>query len=460
MRALCVCVLLSGCAAAPARPVVALPEQWSVQPAPHTAAGAPVLWDLFQCDELRALLTAAQHTPQAAAAEARIKQAEAAVRVARAPLFPDLGAAFEVTGQSDNGKNLGSISGGFLDLGLVASYQVDLWGQQAQRVTAAQARAELSRFERAGQSLTISAGVADLYFEVLSLRERVARAQQNLVASQRVLTVVEARARSGVAYEREVAQQRSLVAAESGALAQLNAAEGEARVALALALGRTSNALTVNAQSLDAVRDVVVDQVDLGVPQRLLEHRPDVARAEAELAGAHADVSAARAAFLPQLRLIGAAAMQSVFWSQWENGVGVVYSGTLSIAQPLFDGGQMRAERDQALARRAEVEANYRSAVLAAAADVERGLRAWQGARDQLQLQQTAVDEARRAFELIQVELEAGAGELLSVLDAQRTLFRAQDSLSQLRLLKLRAAVAVVRALGGGWSSPAFAGEG
>jgi outer membrane protein, multidrug efflux system len=453
--------LLLGCASAPARPEVPLPSHWSTQPAqpvrPH-AASAPELWALFQCPELRSLLTAAgkQH-PDAAAAEARVQQAEALSRVARAPLYPSLSAAFELVGQSDNGKNLGSIRGGFADLGVMAAYEVDIWGDQRRRVESADARTEISRFERASMQLSISVGVAELYFEVLSLRERLAAAQRNMTATQQVLAVVEARARSGVAYEREVSQQKALVAGEAAAVEQLAAAEAETRVTLALALGQPESQLTVAAQSLDAVADVSIDEVDLGVPERLLGHRPDVARAEAQLAGAHADVQAARASFLPSLRVVGSAAWQSVFLSQWENGSQLVYSGALSISQPLFDGGDLRGQRDAALARQAEVQAEYRSAVLSAAADVERGLRAWNGARKQLEQQRVVVDEARRAFELIQVEYQGGAGELLSVLDAQRTLFRAQDALSQLRLLKLRAAVSLVRALGGGWSAPVFA---
>jgi multidrug efflux system outer membrane protein len=452
--------LLAGCAGSPPSPRVIVAKRWTLAPASVTALRADdpnrdsrALWDRFGCAELRELLAdASHHSLDNASAAARSAQQEALLRVARAPLYPSLAVTADLTGQSDNGRNLRSIRGGFLDVGLVASYDVDVWGENRQRASASKARGDASRFERASTQLTVAAGVAATYFEILSLRERTARGKANLDATRRVLAVVEAKARAGAALAREVSQQTALVASEAILVEQLTVAEAEASISLALALGREPNEIAVRAESLDAVLDPSIGMVDIDLPERLLRRRPDVARAEAELAASHADVQAARAALLPQLRLVAAAGLQSVFLSNYDDGAALVYTGVASLNAPIFDGGALSGERDLAAARRAEAEADYRRVVIDAVAEVERALRSLDGLQKQYEQQRIVVDEARRAFELLEVEYKAGAEELLAVLDAQRTLFRAEDDFSQMRLAKLRTGVLLVKALGGGWS--------
>ncbi|MEY4582576.1 MAG: hypothetical protein RL701_7279 [Pseudomonadota bacterium] len=454
---------LSACAASPARPYVPLAEHWLFSP-PSAATTAPdaasavahaPLWERFQCPELQSLLAQAlSESYEQKASAARASQQAALARVARAPLYPALALELSLLAQSANSRSLGSVSGGFFDAGLRAAYDVDVWGKNKQHAWAEDLRTQASRYDLAATELNIASGVASTYFEILSLRERNLRAQQNLAATQRVLSVVEARARAGTALAREVAEQRALVATQSAYVELLAQAEAEALVTLAITAGREPGAVQVRAEGLDVVTDPTLTAADLAVPARLSERRPDVARAEAELRATHADVTAARAALWPQLNLAGSVAFQTGFLADVPeaNGNGLVYTGILSLSQPIFDAGALAGVRDAAAARRAEAEANYRRVVLQAVGEVDRALRALVGLQKRYDLQRQVIDEARRAFTLVEVEYQAGATDLLAVLDAQRALFRAEDDYGVVRLEKLRAEVALVTGLGGGWS--------
>lgn len=433
-------------------------EHWSVPPSTSSQAVSapahePPFWDRFQSDELRELQrVAAEASFDNASAAARAAQQAAVARVARAPWYPALSAQAGLTGQSENGNTLSSIAGAFVDVGLTLSYSPDLWGRTRGATDAADARSQASLFDRESIELAVAAAVAETYFEVLSLRDRIASGHDNLGAMRRILEVVESKHRAGTALVREVAQQKALVASEAARVAQLSQAEGDARVSLAVVSGRDPSALPVRGRSLDEVVDPTLSLADVDVPARLMTRRPDVARAEQQLVAADADVEAARAALLPQLNLVGTAAFQSIFLSEHYDGSGFVYTGQAQLIQPIFDGGERGNQRDAASARRAEAEAEYRRVVLIAVAEVERALRALGSLQEQSEQRRIVVDEARRALGLIEGEYQAGAAELLTVLDAQRTLLSAQDELSQVRLAKLRAAALLIKALGGGWS--------
>jgi outer membrane protein TolC len=125
-----------------------------------------------------------------------------------------------------------------------------------------------------------------------------------------------------------------------------------------------------------------------------------------------------------------------------------------SLLQPIFDGGRLRAQADVAASQERELVENYRKAVLAALADVESALAAGGRTADQELLQEKVVEQARVALRIAEIRYREGADDLLTVLDAQRTLFQAEDQLAQLRLSRLQASVGLFKALGGGWKMP------
>jgi NodT family efflux transporter outer membrane factor (OMF) lipoprotein len=199
------------------------------------------------------------------------------------------------------------------------------------------------------------------------------------------------------------------------------------------------------------VSAILVPSIAPGLPSALLVRRPDVASAEAQLAAANANVIVARAALLPSISLTGSAGLASDVLLNFLSAPTAVLAIGASLLQPIFNGGRLRAQVDVAASRERELVENYRKFILAALADVESALAAGGRSAEQEGLQEQVVVQARRSLQLAEVRYREGADDLLTVLDAQRTLFQAEDQRAQLRLARLQAAVSLYKALGGAW---------
>ena len=183
--------------------------------------------------------------------------------------------------------------------------------------------------------------------------------------------------------------------------------------------------------------------------------RPDLASAEAQLLTSNANLAAARAALLPSIQLTGSAGVASGALLGFLSGSTATAALAASVLQPIFDGGRLRGQVSLAESRERELVETYRKSILAAFADVESALAAATRLQQREALQVQIEARSRDALRLAEVRYREGADDLLSVLDAQRTLFDAQDQLAQVRLDRLDAAVALFKALGGGWQANA-----
>jgi multidrug efflux system outer membrane protein len=220
----------------------------------------------------------------------------------------------------------------------------------------------------------------------------------------------------------------------------------EALITLAALLGQPVQALPSPQQSFEQLQ---WPNIASGVPSDLLSRRPDIASAEARLAAAQADVSVARAAMLPKITLtaslgtgadLAADLMRTTF-----------YNLSSGLTAPIFNNGRLSAERDKAKARQDELLESYRGAIINGFADVEKALSSIRGLDEQRQWQSEELSQAQTAFDIAQSRYQAGAEDLLTVLQTQRTLYAAQDMNVQLRLSRLQASIALYKALGGGW---------
>jgi NodT family efflux transporter outer membrane factor (OMF) lipoprotein len=315
-------------------------------------------------------------------------------------------------------------------------------------VRAADWQLDASRFDQETVRLTLVAGVANGYFQLLSLRGRLAIARANLVLAERVLKVVDSRVRNGAVSPLDLARQQSAVLAQRASLVPLELQERQTLYALAILVGLVPEDF---AAAGDDVSGLAVPAVSPGLPATLLTRRPDLASAEAQLAGASANLDAARAAFLPSISLTGSAGLASNVLLNFLSAPTAALTLGASLLQPIFDGGRLRAQADGAASREREVAEAYRRAVLTALAEVESALAATSRSAAQEDLQGQVVAQARRALRLAEVRYREGADDLLALLDAQRTLFQAEDQLAQLRLARLQAALNLYKALGGGW---------
>lgn len=453
--------------AEPTRPDIKTPTAW-VAPQPIAADSWPSAewWHGIGSTELDGFMAEARtNNLDLAAASARIAQVEAQSRVTSSALWPQLslGADTGRRGPLDEGayRDENNVSPGTdlhtdsFGLSLSASYEVDFWGRNRANRDAALENLRASAFDRQTVVLTVTTEVASTYLSILSLRDQIAIADNNLANARDILSVVEARTNLGAVSPADLAQQRGVVAAQEAILAPLLQQERVALTNLAVLLGRNPQDIKVEARSLG---DLIVPPVSGGLPSELLQRRPDIAKAEADLAAADANVVAARAAFFPSLDLSTVLSLETATLSTLFGPAGAAYSVAGALAQPIFDGGRLIAEEDLAIARREELIANYRASILAGFSDVETAMGEVRSLADQVRLQQVQVEEAQKAFNIVSARYTAGAIDLIELLNAQRTLFDAQDRHGLLRLQQMQAAIALYRALGGGWVNQAPAG--
>ncbi len=290
--------------------------------------------------------------------------------------------------------------------------------------------------------------MASGYFQLLSLRGRLAIARDNLQIAERVLKVVDARVRNGAAGALDLARQQSAVLSLRASIPPLELQERQTLHALAILVGKPPQGFEAGGAGVGAL---AVPRVTPGLPVELLTRRPDLASAEALLAGANANVAAARADLLPNISLTGSAGLASNVLINFLNAPTAALALGASLLQPIFDGGRLRGQVSVAESRERELVENYRKSILAALADVEGALASGSRTAEQERLQVQVVEQARSALRIAEVRYREGADDLLTVLDAQRTLFQAEDQLAQVRLARLQASVALFKALGGGW---------
>ncbi|NNA25608.1 efflux transporter outer membrane subunit [Pseudomonas lundensis] len=454
---LSVCLLLGACSqnVAPDATAVVPPPSWQFAQERASLAVNQPWWQQFGSPELNRLIAQAQAgSYDLAAAVARVQQAQAGAVIAGAPLLPEVkfggsgnrekllrGNGYSQLDATDDNKAVD-----YFDANLTASYEVDFWGGKAAARDSAVQALRASEFDRATVELTLLSSVANRYVQTLAFDEQLRIARLNLANAQRVLKVVQTRHDAGSATALELAQQTSLVASQQRHVPLVEQQAREARISLAVLLGKPVQQLQLGATPFARLH---WPSIGSGVPSQLLSRRPDIASAEAKLAAAHADITVARAAMLPSLTLgaslgSGADRLSDVLRSPF-------YNLTAGLAAPIFNNGRLSAERDKAIARQQELLHTYRASIISAFADVEKALNSANGLDRQRQWQDEELKQAQQAFDIAQHRYAAGAEVLLTVLDTQRTLYQAQDQHVQLRLARLQTSIALYKALGGGW---------
>lgn len=459
MCVLGLCLLLNACAASlPAVDSgVAAPTAWQYAERDAAQLNNQRWWTQFGSPQLNRLIEQARRDSfDVAAAVARVRQAQAKAVIAGAPLLPEVkfnlstshqrllrgqgGPDLDATQSNDTVNSFGA--------NLSASYEVDFWGGRAAARDSALHSLRASASDQATVELTLLSNVADRYAQTLAARQREQIAELNLANARNVLELVQTRYDAGSATALELAQQQSLVASQQRQLPLIQQLAQESRITLAALLGQPVQALDLGTEPFQAL---TWPRIGPGVPSQLLSRRPDLAKAEAELAAAQADVRVARAAMLPAVTL------GATFGSDAGKAVEILrspyYTLTGGLVAPIFNNGRLTAERDKARARQDELLQTYRGAIINGFADVEKALSNITRLDQQRQWQTQELQAAQNALRIAESRYQAGAEDWLSVLDSQRTLYTAQDLNVQLRLSRLQASIALYKALGGGWES-------
>jgi NodT family efflux transporter outer membrane factor (OMF) lipoprotein len=427
------------------------------QPSDHRDRGT--WWMAFHEAQLDALESEAGDANQdLKAAFARLQQARAATRIARADLFPTLGVGASAT-RSRTSVNSPAFPPGAAPVGnnfsLEAdlSYEVDVWGRVRSAVASAKASQQASAADLATLNLAIHAEVAMDYFALRADDARQVILDETVEDYAQSLALTQNLYKGGAAAVADVAQAQAQLESARTQSADVRLQRSQDEHAIAVLLGRNAAAFRAEPNPLPA--DIAPPAIDPGLPSSLLERRPDVAAAERRVAAANAQIGVARAAYFPLFSLAASAGFDSTRASTWLNAPSRMWSVGPAGLLTVFDAGRHRAQSAQTWAVYDEHVANYRGIVLVAYQEVEDALAALRQLQLESVTQAAAVTATATALRQAQYRYKAGLVTYLEVAATQNTALQAQLAGLAIQQRRLNASVLLINALGGGYTAPA-----
>ncbi len=470
--------LIASCAVGPdykrpsfgTAPVYKEEEGWKPSE-PSDAMNRGPWWTIFHdqvLDQLEAKVDVSNENVKAAVAA--YDQAKALVDQARAGLWPTLsGSASRIRSQSGAGSftTLSTGAGGAstgstvitarsttttYSAGVTAGWTLDIWGQIRRTVESDKASAQASAAALAAARLSAQTTLATDYFELRAQDQLQKLLDDTVVAEQLSLKITESRYRFGVAAKADVVSaEAQLLSSQAQQInAKIQRALLEHAVAVLVGLQPAEFTVTPIAMRTD------VPTVPAGVPSALLERRPDVAEAERKMAAANAQIGVAKAAYFPSLTLSGSDQYTSSKWSHLISLPNRAWSLGPSLAETLFDAGARSAQVRQARAAYESNAASYRQTVLSGFEQVEDQIATLRILEQQAVVEESAVKAAREAEALTLNQYKAGTVPYSSVITAQTTRLAAEETALTVLSSRLQASVALIEALGGGWSAAAL----
>lgn len=448
-------LMLAACAATPPEaPVkIALPASYAQaqsgwEPAQAMAA-APrgTWWSVFDDPALADLeAQVAQHNQSLAAQLAAYEQAQAAVSQAQAAYYPAVTAGASANRARTAGT--GTV-GNSLSASLGASWEPDLWGKVRLQVQAGQATAAASAATLANTQLSLQSTLATSYLQLRTVDAQIVLAKNTVAAYQRALQITDNRYKAGVGTAADVAQARTQLLQAQTSLTDLGVTRVQLQNAIAVLVGKPPAEFSLPAAG--ALPEVPA--IPAGIPAQLLQRRPDLAAAQAQVAAANAQIGVAQTAWFPNLTLSAQGGSQAARIAELFSAPSLFWSIGPQLAATLFDGGLRRAQVQSSQAAYRQTVANYRQSVLTALQQVEDNLAAQRILAQEAQQQAEVVQAAEVSLRLAENQYKAGTAPYLNVLTAQTTATSARNA--QLTLLNRRygASVALIQALGGGWGA-------
>ncbi|MBI3052691.1 MAG: efflux transporter outer membrane subunit [Betaproteobacteria bacterium] len=450
--------LLGACAAGPkyVRPSVATPAaykeagDWKVaQPQDTVKRGK--WWEIFRDAQLDALAGQIDISNQnVRIAEARFRQARALVQSARAGLFPGVTGGGSVTRSgSPSGATRSSGPATTYDVSIDAGWEVDLWGRVRNTVESNVASAEASASDLEAVRLSAQAELALDYFQLRVLDGQRQLLQNSVAAFQKSLDLTRNRYAAGVAGKVDVVQAETQLKSTQAQAIDIGVQRAQLEHAIAILIGRPPAEFALAPIPLN----LAMPAIPLSLPSELLERRPDIAAAERRVAAANAQVGVAKSAFFPALTLSASAGFQSSSFAQWLTLPSRFWAVGPAIAQSIFDAGLRRALTAQAIAVYDANVAAYRQTVLSGFQEVEDNLAALHTLEQEARVQADAVEASRQAVELTLNQYKAGTVNYLNVVAVQTAQLTNERTATSILGRRLTAAVTLVKALGGGWST-------
>jgi len=469
---LAVASLLTGCAVGPdyVRPNNALPgkhleQSLDVAVAPEGATSQKFVvdrdipaqwWELFHSPALNELIEASlKNNPDLQAAQAALRVAQENVAAQRGAYYPTVGAEFDPTRQhiatalASPASSNASIYN-LYTAQLSVSYTPDVFGLNRRQVESLEAQADMQEYQLKATYLTLTSNLVNAAINEASLRAQLVALQNVLDSQTKVLDVVRRQVQLGQLGQLDLAVQETAVANAISAVAPIQKQLAQQRNQIKALAGRYPDDSSLPQFELASLQ--LPGEIPLTLPSTLVDHRPDVLAAEAQLHSASADIGVAIANRLPNITLgvnsYGSAAYtlgnlfksESTFWNL-----------AASVTQPIFDGGTLKHRQDAAQATFDQAKAQYRSTVISAFQNVADSLQAIQSDAVALYAAKNAEIAARKTLDISQKQLALGDISPIAMLSIEQNYQQASQAYVQAEAARYTDTVALFQSLGGGW---------
>ncbi|HLZ55031.1 MAG TPA: efflux transporter outer membrane subunit [Verrucomicrobiae bacterium] len=467
-------VFASGCADVPSvgpdyhQPAVSTPARWGEPLTGGETSGRAAVadwWKNFHDPELDSLIArAVQSNLDLKIAQARVREARAEYGIAVGNLWPtvDASGSYARQRQSKNQPVLSSLpmppgvpfENNVYQAGFDASWEIDVFGGKRRAVESAKAQVAAAQFGEGDVLVTLLGDVARNYVEARGYQRQLEIARENIRAQEQTLALTQNRFTNGLANNLDVQQATALLATTRANLPTLETALHASIHRLGVLLGQPPEVLQTEFSSVAPI-PAAPPIVPVGLPSELLLRRPDVQLAERQLAAATANIGVAKADLFPKFYLTGVAGFQGVSADEWFTGDSKFWSVGPAVQWRIFDAGRIRANIKVQNARQEQALAAYEQTALSAFEDVENALTAYAKEQVRRRSLEDAVKSSHESLRLANQLYANGLANFINVLDAERSLYQAQDALVQSDRTVSTDVIALYKSLGGGWETQA-----
>jgi multidrug efflux system outer membrane protein len=423
--------------------------QAAAQPATESF-GDQKWWDVFQDKQLQDLIrTALQQNYDVRIAATRILQAQAQLGITRADQFPTLsGGASAVNERNPETKIFRQFDTSANEVDLSLAWELDFWGKYRRATESARAILLANQWAQEAVVSTLVSDVATAYFQLRSLDLQLEISRRTLASREGSLQLTQTLANGGATSLLDVRQAEQLVDTAAETIPDLERRIEQQENFISTLLGNNPGPI---ARGMKLTDQPHAPDVPAGLPSTLLERRPDIREAEAELIAANAQIGVAKAAYFPQISLTAIAGYQSSALTSLFTGPAGLWNFGGSLVQPIFTGGRIRSNVRFTEARQQELVLTYQQTIQQAFRGVSDSLVEYHKDREFREYQQKLALSAQDAAQLSEMRYRGGAASYLEVLTNETNYFDAELGLAQARLNELVGLVLVYRNLGGGW---------
>ena len=453
-----VVLLLSGCAVGPnyKRPSVDVPSAYrGVSPQQATQSAKESLgdlkwWEVFQDKQLQDLIhTALEQNYDVRIAATRILEAQAQVGITRADQLPTINAGAQTNDQrSARAKLFPEFQTSAHEVNLSLAWDLDFWGKYRRATESARASLLATEWAREAVISTLVSDVASAYFQLRELDLELEIARRTLVSRQDSLRITQMLANGGATSMLDVRQAEQLVFTAAETIPDLERRIEQQENFISTLLGNNPGPIVRGTKLTEQPH---APEVPAGLPSSLLERRPDIRQAEAQLMAANAQIGVAKADYFPQISLTANSGFQSSALTSLFTGPAGLWNFGGSLTQPIFAGGRIRSNVRFTEARQQEAALTYQQTIQQAFRGVSDALVEYRKDREFREQQEQLAFSAQDAARLSETRYRGGATSYLEVLTNETNYFNAELGLAQARLNELLGLVRIYRNLGGGW---------